>query len=229
MELRVSPEHLDGQAAASSLAEAASGSKSSVSVCVDATGPFAVTPRASALRRSVSLVAEGEDIRYSRLIECWLGAEGMDVARSGSARSASSLVSFSAEGDEIDAVAAATLGRSLAVCARLETVRIRAQLAGAGAEALSHESRCVCGSDIFDALAVRTGGRRRQCRREGASCLPHDARPFEQRNHRARSGTSRSCVARWQNTESRTSEHQRERRRTRRRRGSLRRYRRERS
>ena len=147
MELRVSPEHLDGQAAASSLAEAASGSTSSVSVCVDATGPFAVTPqRASALREALGLTCCEGKISAIRLIECWLGAEGWTSLAPGLRDRASSLVSFSAEGDEIDAVAAATLGESLAVCARLETVRFaRNPIGDAGAEALSRNPAAFAG------------------------------------------------------------------------------------
>ena len=147
MELQISPEHLDGQAAASSLAEAASGSASSVSVCVDATGPFAVTPqRASALREALGVTCCEGKISAIRLIECWLGAEGWTSLAPGLRDRASSLVSFSAEGDEIDAVAAATLGESLAVCARLETVRFaRNPLGDAGAEALSRNPAAFAG------------------------------------------------------------------------------------
>ena len=147
MELRVSPEHLDGQAAVSSLAEAASGSASSVSVCVNATGPFAVTPqRASALGEALGGTSCEGRISAIRLIECWLGAEGWTSLAPGLRERASSLVSFSAEGDEIDAAAAATLGETLAVCARLETVRlVRNPLGDAGAEALSRNPAAFAG------------------------------------------------------------------------------------
>jgi Ran GTPase-activating protein (RanGAP) involved in mRNA processing and transport len=147
MELQISPEHLDGQAAASSLAEAASGSASSVSVCVNATGPFAVTPpRASALGQALGGTSCEGRISAIRLIECWLGAEGWTSLAPGLKKRASSLVSFSAEGDEIDAAAAATLGETLAVCTRLETVRLaRNPLGDAGAEALSRNPAAFAG------------------------------------------------------------------------------------
>ena len=147
MELRVSPEHLDGQAAASSLAEAASGSASSVSVCVNATGPFAVTPqRASVLGEAIGDTRCEGRISAIGLIECWLGAKGWTSLAPGLHECATSLVSFSAEGDEIDAVAAATLGETLAGCARLETVRLaRNPLGDAGAEVLSRNAAAFAG------------------------------------------------------------------------------------
>ena len=147
MELRVSPEHLDGQAAASSLAEAASGSASSVSVCVNATGPFAVTPqRASVLREALRGTSCKGRISAIRLIECWLGTEGWTSLAPCLHDCASSLVSFSTEGDEIDAVAAATLGEALAGCARLKTIKlVRNPLGDAGAEVLSQNPATFAG------------------------------------------------------------------------------------
>jgi Ran GTPase-activating protein (RanGAP) involved in mRNA processing and transport len=141
MELRVAAEHLDDDAVASSLAEAIGGTSAatSVSVCVNATGPFAVTPQ-RAHKLGEALGADTCEGRISgiHLTESWLGAEGWATLAPSLKRRAASLVSFSAEGDEIDDAAAAILGEVLAVCANLETVRFaRNPLGDAGVEALA--------------------------------------------------------------------------------------------
>tara|TARA_B110000977_G_scaffold158602_1_gene202178 strand:- start:21042 stop:22967 length:1926 start_codon:yes stop_codon:yes gene_type:complete len=141
VELRVAVEHLDENELASLLADAIAGTSAatSLSVRVNATGPFAVTPtRAHTLGEALGAdTCEGR-ISSIHVIETWLGAEGWAQLAPSLKRRASSLVSFSAEGDEIDAAAGAILGEALVMCTKLETVRFaRNPLGDAGAAALS--------------------------------------------------------------------------------------------
>ena len=133
-------------------------SPATVSLRFDATGPFAVSPRAScALAEALRAPPLVGRVSELWLDQCWLGREGWSTLAPVAREGADAFTSIRAVGDEIDEVAAAHVAVTLEKCTNLRNRCVSRETPWVTpARKRSHRDwRRAPGSDIFHRLALR--------------------------------------------------------------------------